>query len=237
MQAAINAARSQLPSYLPQNPSYRKANPADAPILILTLTSDVVPKPQIYDYGRLDPGAEDRADQGVGQVFVGGSSSPAVRVELNPMQLGNNGIGLEAVRTALANANANRPKGSFQDATHRWQINDNDQIFKASDYAPIIAGYNKQTGAPVRVADLGTVTDSIADIHTARRVGHQPRQGPAREAEERGADHHLQDSRRQRHFDSGQGDGRDAASAGRHSADDQDRCRRGPDHHHSLQRA
>jgi multidrug efflux pump len=167
VQASINAARSQLPSYLPQNPSYRKANPADSPILILTLTSDVVPKPQIYDMADSILAQKIAQIQGVGQVFVGGSSSPAVRVELNPMQLGNNGIGLEAVRTALAGANANRPKGAFQDADHRWQISDNDQIFKASDYAPIIAGYNKQTGAPVRVSDLGTVTDSIADIHTA----------------------------------------------------------------------
>jgi multidrug efflux pump len=116
--------------------------------------------------------------QGVGQCFVGGSSSPAVRVELNPMQLGNNGVGLEAVRTALAGANANRPKGALQDAGHRWQISDNDQIFKARDYAPIIAGYNKQTGAPVRVSDLGTITNSVADIHTAGVSGINPDKGP-----------------------------------------------------------
>jgi multidrug efflux pump len=178
VQASINAARSQLPANLPQNPSYRKANPAEAPILILTLTSDVVPKPQIYDLGDSILAQKISQIQGVGQVFVGGSSSPAVRVELNPMQLGSNGIGLEAVRTALANANANRPKGSFQDAEHRWQIGDNDQIFKASDYAPIIAGYNTQTGAPVRISDLGTVTDSIADIHTAGVSGINPETGP-----------------------------------------------------------
>jgi multidrug efflux pump len=167
VQASINAARSQLPSYLPQNPSYRKANPAEAPILILTLTSDVVPKAQIYDVADSILSQKIAQIQGVGQVFVGGSSSPAVRVELNPMQLGDNGVGLDAVRTALANANANRPKGAFQDADHRWQIRDNDQIFKARDYAPIIAGYNRKTGAPVRVSDLGTVTDSVADIRTA----------------------------------------------------------------------
>jgi multidrug efflux pump len=171
VQASINAARSQLPSYLPQNPSYRKANPAEAPILILTLTSDVVPKAQIYDMADSILSQKISQIQGVGQVFVGGSSSPAVRVELNPMQLGNNGIGLEAVRTALASANANRPKGAFQDLDHRWMIYDNDQIFKASDYAPIIAGYNHQTGAPVRVSDLGTVEDSVADIHTAGVAG------------------------------------------------------------------
>jgi len=178
VQAAINAARSQLPSYLPQNPSYRKANPAEAPILILTMTSDVVPKPQIYDVADSILAQKISQIQGVGQVFVGGSSSPAVRVELNPMQLGSNGMGLDAVRTALAGANANRPKGAFQDADHRWQISDNDQIFNASDYAPIIAGYNKQTGAPVRISDLGTVVDSVADIHTAGLSGINPDKGP-----------------------------------------------------------
>jgi multidrug efflux pump len=167
VQASINAARSQLPSYLPQNPSYRKMNPAEAPILILTMTSDVVPKRQMYDMADSILSQKIAQIQGVGQVFVGGSSSPAVRVELNPMQLGANGVGLEAVRNALANANANRPKGAFQDVNHRWQINDNDQIFKASDYAPIIAGYNQQTGAPVRVSDLGTVSDDVANILTA----------------------------------------------------------------------
>ena len=178
VQAAINAARSQLPAYLPQNPSYRKANPADAPILILSLTSDVLSKPQVYDMADSILAQKMSQIQGVGQVFVGGSSSPAVRVELNPMELGNNGIGLEAVRTALASANANRPKGAFQDATHRWAIYDNDQIFKAKDYVPIIAGYNKQTGAPVRVGDLGTVTDSVSNILNAGVVGINPIKGP-----------------------------------------------------------
>jgi multidrug efflux pump len=178
VQAAINAARSQLPSYLPQNPSYRKANPAESPILILSLTSDVVPKPQMYDLADSILAQKISQIEGVGQVFVGGSSSPAVRVELNPMQLGANGIGLEAVRTALASANANRPKGAFQDAEHRWLIDDNDQIFKASEYAPIIAGYNKQTGAAVRVSDLGTVTDGVANILTAGVSGTNPDKGP-----------------------------------------------------------
>ncbi|HXS78046.1 MAG TPA: efflux RND transporter permease subunit [Terracidiphilus sp.] len=171
VQAAINGARSQLPAYMPQNPGYRKANPSDAPILILTLTSDVVPKPQIYDMADSILAQKIAQIQGVGQVFVGGSAQPAVRVELNPMQLANNGIGLEAVRTALTNANANRPKGSFNDAQHRWQIEDNDQIFKASDYKPLIVGYNRQTGATVRLGDLGDVVDSVSDIHTAGFAG------------------------------------------------------------------
>jgi multidrug efflux pump len=177
VQAAINAARSQLPSDLPQNPNYRKANPAEAPILILSLTSDVVPKPQIYDMADSILAQKISQIQGVGQCFVGGSAQPAVRVELNPMQLGNNGVGLEAVRAALTNANANRPKGGFQDPTHRWQIDDNDQIYKAREYAPIIAGYNQQTGAPVRVSDLGMVLDGVSDIHTAGVSGINAAQG------------------------------------------------------------
>jgi multidrug efflux pump len=178
VQASINAARSQLPSYLPQNPSYRKANPSEAPVLILALTSDVLAKPQIYDWANSVLAQKISQIQGVGQCFVGGGSSPAVRVELNPMQLGANGVGLEAVRTALAGANANRPKGAFQDADHRWQISDNDQIYKARDYAPIIAGYNKQTGAPVRIGDLGTVTDSVSDLRNAGVVGINTAKGP-----------------------------------------------------------
>jgi multidrug efflux pump len=178
VQASINAARSQLPSYLPQNPSYRKANPAEAPILILTLTSDVQSKAQMYDMADSILAQKIAQIQGVGQVFVGGSSSPAVRVELNPMQLGANGIGLDAVRTALAAANADRPKGALQDADHRWTIHDNDQIFHAPDYAPLIAGYNRQTGAPVRLSDLGTITDGVADIHTAGLSGIK---GPGRQ--------------------------------------------------------
>jgi multidrug efflux pump len=181
VQAAINAARSQLPSYLPQNPSYRKANPAESPVLILTLTSDVVPKRQIYDLANSILAQKISQIKGVGQCFVGGGSSRAVRVELNPMQLSANGVGLEAVRQALAGANANRPKGAFQDADHRWQISDNDQIFEASNYAPIIVGYNKLTGAAVRVADLGTVTDSVSDIRNAGVSGNNdPGQPPGK---------------------------------------------------------
>ncbi|HWT67155.1 MAG TPA: multidrug efflux RND transporter permease subunit [Terracidiphilus sp.] len=171
VQASINAARSQLPSYLPQNPSYRKANPAEAPILILTLTSDVMPKPQIYDLADSILAQKIAQIQGVGQVFVGGTSQPAVRAELNPNLLSSTGIGLDAVRTALSNANANRPKGNFQSGTQRWAITANDQIFKAKDYAPIIVGYNQTTGAAVRLSDVATVTDSIADTHTGGQAG------------------------------------------------------------------
>ena len=184
VQAAINAARSQLPQYLPQNPRYRKSNPADMPILILMLTSDVVPKPQIYDLADSILAQKMSQIQGVGQVWVGGSSSPAVRVELNPLLLSNTGIGLEAVRTALAGANANRPKGAFQDDQNRWAIYDNDQIFKASDYAPIVVGYNPKTGAPVRVSDVGTVTNSVSNILTAGVGAINPIKGPPAQLQE-----------------------------------------------------
>jgi len=184
VQAAINAARSQLPQYLPQNPRYRKANPADAPILIMTLVSDVIPKPQVYDMADSILAQKMSQIQGVGQVFVGGSSSPAVRVELNPLLLANTGIGLEAVRTALAGSNANRPKGAFQDDQNRWAIYDNDQIFKANEYAPIIVGYNQTTGAPVRVSDVGTVENSVSNILTAGVAGINPVKGPPGELKE-----------------------------------------------------
>jgi len=178
VQASINAARSQLPSYLPQNPSYRKANPADAPILILTLTSDVIPKPEIYDMADSILAQKIAQIQGVGQVFVGGTSQPAVRAELNPMLLASTGIGLEAVRTALSNANANRPKGNLQSGGQRWTISANDQIFKADEYAPIMVGYNQATGAPVRLSDVAQVSDSIADIRTSGVSGINKGSGP-----------------------------------------------------------
>ncbi len=171
VQAAINAARSQLPTYLPQNPSYRKTNPADAPILILRLTSHVVPLPQMYDMADSILAQKISQINGIGQVFVGGSSSPAVRAELNPMQLSAFGIGLESIRTTLGNANANRPKGSLHDAQNRWLITDNDQIFKASDYAPLVVGYNATTGAPVRLSDLGDVVNSVSNIESAGLAG------------------------------------------------------------------
>ena len=140
----------------------------------------MIPKPQIYDVADSILAQKISQIEGVGQVFVGGSASPAVRVELNPMQLANNGIGLEAVRTALSAANANRPKGAFQDADNRWAINDNDQIFKAKDYAPIIAGYNK---ADRRASACGGPGHSHRQRrqHPHRRCGrHQPHQRAAR---------------------------------------------------------
>src|SRR5437667_513101 len=159
VQAAINAARSQLPSYMPGNPSYRKVNPADAPILILSLTSDTMTLPQMYDAA--DSVLSQKLAQvgGVGQVFVGGAARPAVRAEVNPNLLNKLGLGLDAVRTALGSANANRPKGEVANAINAWAITDNDQIKVADKYRPLIVAY--QNGAPVRLGDVSQVDDSF----------------------------------------------------------------------------
>ena len=161
VQAAINAARSQLPSYLPGNPSYRKANPADAPVLILALTSDTETLPQMYDAADSVLAQKLAQINGVGQVFVGGAASPAVRVEVNPNLLNKIGVGLDAVRTALGSANANLPKGEVANSINAWAINDNDQIKKADQYRPLVVAYNN--GAAVRLGDVANVVDSVAD--------------------------------------------------------------------------
>src|SRR5215467_6469387 len=161
VQAAINAARSQLPSYMPGNPSYRKVNPADAPILILAMTSDTITLPQMYDVADSVLSQKLAQVSGVGQVYVGGAAQPAVRVEINPNQLNNLGIGLDAVRTVLGQANANVAKGNVASANKSWSIADNDQMKYADQYRPLIVSY--QNGAPVRLGDVADVRDSVAD--------------------------------------------------------------------------
>ena len=165
VQAAINAARSQLPSYLPGNPWYRKVNPADAPVLILALYSDSMLLPDIYDQANSILSQKLSQVPGVGQVYVGGGANPAVRAELNPDQLNKYGIGLEAVRSALNAANANKPKGEVANDVNAWNVNDNDQIKHADQYRPLIVGYNPQNGAAVRLSDVADVEDSVEDAH------------------------------------------------------------------------
>jgi len=165
VQAAINAARSQLPSYLPGNPWYRKVNPADAPILIMSMTSDSVTLPDIYDQANSILSQKLAQVNGVGQVYVGGGANPAVRAEINPAMLNNYGIGLDAVRTALGAANANRPKGEVSNGSNAWTVHDNDQITRADQYRPLIVAYNKQNGAGVRLGDVADVEDSVEDAH------------------------------------------------------------------------
>ena len=165
VQAAINAARGNLPANLPSNPSYRKVNPSDTPIVIIALTSDIFDKGQMYDAASTILAQKISQVEGVGQVTVGGSSLPAVRVEVNPTALNNYGVGLEEVRTALANANANKPKGHFANDEQTWTIDANDQLFKAVEYKPLIITY--RNGAPVRVGDVAEVVDSVENIRNA----------------------------------------------------------------------
>ncbi len=161
VQAAINAARSQLPANLPGNPNYRKVNPADAPIVILALTSDIISLPRIYDAADSVLSQKLAQLEGVGQVFVGGGGKPAVRAELNPTLLNKLGVGLDTVRATLGAANANRPKGEVADAVNAWTLNANDQIFRADQYRRLIVSYHD--GAPVRLGDVGQVEDSVED--------------------------------------------------------------------------
>ncbi len=172
VQAAINAARGQLPANLPNNPSYRKVNPADAPIMILAVTSETYTKPRMYDVAATILQQKLAQVQGVGQVMVGGGSAPAVRVDINPTILNHFGIGLEDVRIALGAANANRPKGSISDATRTWSLMATDQLFTAREYAPLIVKY--RNGAPVRLQDIGTVTDSVQDIRAFGMANGKP---------------------------------------------------------------
>ena len=172
VQAAINAARSQLPANLPGNPTYRKVNPADAPILILALTSDIITLPRMYDAADSILSQKLAQVEGVGQVFVGGASRPAVRAELNPTLLNKLGVGLDTVRTALGNANANRPKGEIDGPVNSWTLDANDQIFTADQYRRLIVSY--KDGAPVRLGDVGSVTDSLEDIRHIGLSGGKP---------------------------------------------------------------
>jgi multidrug efflux pump len=164
VQAAINAARTNLPANLPANPSYRKVNPADAPICILAVTST------IYDVGRMYDAASTILQQklsqisGVGQVTVGGGALPAVRVELNPTLLNGLGLSVEDVRNALSRANANSPKGSISDDRYTYALAATDQLHKAYEYAPLIVAY--RNGSPVRLSDVAEVIDSVEDVRT-----------------------------------------------------------------------
>jgi len=165
VQAAINAARGQLPANLPSNPGYRKVNPADAPILILSLTSDTIRLPEIYDAANSILAQKLAQVSGVGQVFVGGGANPAVRAELNPMLLNKLGVSTQQVATALSAANANKPKGEFTGPLNAWTIDANDQLLKANQYRSLIVASN-QNGV-VRLGDVGDVQDSVEDMRNA----------------------------------------------------------------------
>src|SRR5579871_3361154 len=163
VQAAINAARSQLPANLPSNPTYRKINPSDSPILILALTSDTLSVPELYDACDSILAQKIAQVDGVGQTFCGGSAKPAVRIEANPTQLFNYGVGLEALRAAIGTVNVNQPKGYLQDETRRWMVSTTDQLFGASEYAPLIVATDK---GPVSsaAADTGLPASSASAV-------------------------------------------------------------------------
>ncbi len=163
VEAAINAARQDLPTSLRSNPTYRKANPANAPIMILSLTSDTMTSAQVYDAASTILEQKLSQVQGVGEVDLQGGANPAVRVDLNPTALAHYGIGLEDIRAAISASSANTPKGQFTAGGKKLQIYTNDQGFVANDFKPIVVAY--RDGAAVHLSDLGEVTDSVEDIH------------------------------------------------------------------------
>jgi multidrug efflux pump len=172
VQAAINAARGYLPANLPNNPTYRLVNPADSPIFILALTSDVLDKGAMYDAASTIMAQKLSQLRGVGQVIVGGSALPGVRIELNPYPLNRYGIGLEEVRSALSSANANMPKGHFADGRRMSEVGANDQLFKAFEYEPLIVAY--RGGSPIRISDVGAAVDSVEDLRNAGYSNSKP---------------------------------------------------------------
>ncbi|CAM4104214.1 multidrug efflux RND transporter permease subunit MdtC [Serratia silvae] len=172
VQAAINAAQSLLPTGMPSRPTYRKINPSDAPIMILTLTSDTYNQGQLYDFASTQLAQKIAQTEGVGDVSVGGSSLPAVRVELNPGALFNQGISLDAVRQTIANANVRRPQGAVDDPQQRWQIQANDELKTAAAYQPLVIHYND--GAAVRLSDVANVIDSVQDVRNSGMTNAKP---------------------------------------------------------------
>jgi multidrug efflux pump len=172
VQSSINAARSQLPTDLPGNPTYKKVNPADAPIIILALSSSTLPRGRIYDAASSILSQRLSQVEGVGQVVVGGSALPGVRIDLNPNQLSNLGISLEDVRLALGSANSNRPKGEFSDDSKSWAISDTDQLLQAEDYKPLIIRYNN--GSATKLSDIAEVHDSVEDVRNLGVVDGHP---------------------------------------------------------------
>jgi multidrug efflux pump len=172
VQAAINAARADLPANLRTNPTYRKVNPADAPIAILALTSDTLSQGQLYDAASTTLTPALSQIDGIGQVTIGGSSLPAVRVELNPLALNKYGIGLEDVRAALSSANAHSPKGAIEAGDSHYQIYTNDQVSQATDYLPLVVAF--RNGAPVRLPDIADVSDSVENLRNQGLANGKP---------------------------------------------------------------
>ncbi|MEQ9910862.1 multidrug efflux RND transporter permease subunit MdtC [Pectobacterium polaris] len=172
VQAAINAAQNLLPSGMSSRPTYRKVNPSDAPVMILTLTSDTYSQGQLYDFASTQLSQKISQMEGVGDVSIGGSSLPAVRVALNPVALFNQGISLDEVRQAIAQANVRQPLGNVESSQKSWQIQTNDELKTADAYAPLIIHYNN--GAAVRLSDVATVEDSVQNSRNAGMANAKP---------------------------------------------------------------
>lgn len=172
VQAAINAAAGNLPQDLPNRPNYKKVNPSDFPIMILTLTSDTLDRGQMFDVASTLLQQKIAQVEGVGQVNVGGASLPGVRVEINPGALNKYHLGLEDVRGVLGKANSNMPTGGFSDARQAWSISANDQMFTASQYRRLIVAY--RDGAPVRLSDIAEVLDSVEDTRNSTYLNGKP---------------------------------------------------------------
>jgi multidrug efflux pump len=172
VESAINAARSYLPSDLPANPTYRKVNPADAPIMIIALSSETLPPPALYDAASTVLVQRLSQIQGVGQVIAGGSSAPAVRIDVNPNKINSYGLQLDDIRAAVAAQTADEAKGSLSDARRRWSISADDQLNRAADYSPIIVSYRH--GSAVRLSDVATVSDSVQTVRSLGLVNGKP---------------------------------------------------------------
>ena len=172
VQAAINAARADLPAILPSSPKYRKVNPADAPVLILAVTSEIVGRGEMYDAASSILQQKLSQVEGVGQVSVGGGSLPAVRVDLNPTALNKYGIGLGDVRRMLSSTNVNRPKGQLTDGARTWEIRSNDQLHTAEDYLPLVVAYRE--GRAVQLSDVATVENSVEDLRATGTANGKP---------------------------------------------------------------
>jgi len=172
VQAAINAARPLLPSGMPSMPTYRKINPADMPVMILSLTSDIYSRGQMYDAASTILAQRLSQVEGIGQVSVSGSALPAVRVEIDPQRLSSLGVGLEDVRNAIVATNANRPLGAVERGDRYWQIGANDQAKTAAEYRPLIVRW--QNGAGLRLGDVAEVVDSVQDVRNYGAANGKP---------------------------------------------------------------
>ncbi|OHC31612.1 MAG: multidrug transporter subunit MdtC [Pseudomonadales bacterium RIFCSPLOWO2_12_59_9] len=175
VQAAINTAMSLLPTGMPRNPSYRKANPADMPIMILSLTSETLSRGQLYDLASTVLAQKIAQAEGVGQVSVGGSSLPAVRVDLNPDALNQHGLALDDVRQAISDANSDGPKGAVEQGSQHWQIDGSDQLRSAAEFIPLIIRHNSLEGGQVlRLGDVAEVSDSVENVRNSGFSGGLP---------------------------------------------------------------